>query len=325
MAHRNPRDIDMNLIKTRVGWLGLGALWALTAGTPAIADDTELFVGNNLSSQAHPNILFVLDNSGSMATQVTTQDPTTARSSTRSRGCDPNRIYWRTGVGNPPDCTTDRWFNAAALRCNAAPQAIMTAGYYTDAMAQYDPTTGSGGRRWENITTTQKTRVVECQDDRNVHGDGVDATRRYARNGGTTAGYWGTATQEILWGQTPANETYTIYSGNYLNWVNSATATQTRLEIVQDVATDLLDSVNGVNVGLITYNRNTGNTDNGGYVVYPMEDITTARAPIQAAVRALTPTGFTPLSETLYEARSTTTAAVTTAAEQRRGVPRPGQ
>jgi type IV pilus assembly protein PilY1 len=247
----------MILSKSRMTWLGLGAFWALASSVPAIADDTELFIGTSLSSQAAPNIMFVIDNSGSMGTLVLTQDSYNGATTYPSAGCDATRIYWRTGVGSPPDCGTDRWFNATALRCDRAAQAFLTAGYYTDNMAQYDNSSGSGGRRWENISTTQKSRVVECQDDAGVHGNGSDATKLYARNGPSSGtppagGFWGTAGQQIAWGATPANETYTIYSGNYLNWAYGPTGFKTRLEIVQDVATDLLDSINGVNVGLMT-------------------------------------------------------------------------
>jgi type IV pilus assembly protein PilY1 len=280
----------------------VGAFWAVASGAPSFADDTELFIGNNLNSNEQPNILLVIDNSGSMGTLVNTQAPYDSSITYPSAGCDATRVYWRTGVGNPPDCNTTRYFDLAALRCNAALQAFTTAGYYTDNMAQYDPTNSGSGKRWETIAAAQKTRVVECQDDRGIHGDGVDTAKRYARNGSTVAtGYWGTAGQEISWGSTPANETYTLYAGNYLNWANSPTAYQTRLEIVQDVATDLLDSINSVNVGLATYNRNNDNSDNGGYIAYAMEGIDTARAPLKGTIMNLTPTGFTPLSETLYE------------------------
>jgi type IV pilus assembly protein PilY1 len=292
----------MIFTKARISCLGLGAFWALASGMPAAADDTELFIGNNLSSQAQPNILFVLDNSGSMGTVVRTQETYDSAIVYPSAGCDANRVYWRTGIGDPPGCGTSRWFNATALRCERAKLAFQTAGFFTDNMAQYDPTNGGNGRRWENFSSSEKDRVVECQDDRGLHGDGVNTTNLYARSGQSgVAGYWGLAGTEISWGQTPANETYTIYSGNYLNWIYGPTAFKTRLEIVQEVATDLLDSINGVNVGLATFNPNGFGGDNGGYIVHELADIATARAPIQAAVNGLTPTGFTPLSETLYE------------------------
>lgn len=294
----------MTFKKARLSWLGLGAFWALAAGLPALADDTELFIGNTLASTTPPNILFILDNSLSMDTLVLTQDGFDGTQTYPNvNGCRADRVYWRTGSGVPPDCNTDRWFDLSALKCQRALDAFKTAGYYTDYMAQYDPTNSGTGRRWETISSSQKSRVVECRTDRNYHGDGVDTGKLYARNGQANVnGYWGTAGQEISWGQSPANETYTVYSGNYLNWAYGPTGFKTRLEIVQDVATGLLDSINGVKVGLMYFNRNSGSNDNGGVVAYPLENIDTARKPIQDAIRNLQLSGFTPLSETLYEA-----------------------
>ena len=295
----------MNAIMKRFAWLGLGTLWALAAVGPALADDTELFIGTSQNSQTQPNILFILDNSGSMATIVQTQDTYDGNVTYPAAGCDATRVYWRIGVGDPPACTTDRWFNLSALKCKQAITAFKTAGYYTDNMAQYDPTNSGTGKRWETIANAQKTRLVECRSDRNIDGDGVDGTKLYARNGlAGAAGYWGTSGQEISWGQTPANETYTIYSGNYLNWAFGPTRNRTRIDIVKDVASNLLDSVSGVNVGLMTFNDPVDNTvgSQGGYVAFPMTDISTGRQGMKDAINALDAHTFTPLSETLYEA-----------------------
>ena len=292
----------MTPINKQLSWLAAGAIWAALSGAPALADDTELFVGNNLTSPGQPNILFVVDNSGSMGSLVRTQETYKSAVVYPSQGCDVNRVYWRTGTGNPPLCTSNNYFNAAELQCSFALTAFTTGGFYTDNMAQYDPTNGE--RRWETIAAAQKTRAVECQDDHGTHGNG--GAERYARNGANTNGYWGNVgdTQLVSWGQNPAANTYTLYSGNYLNWYYGPTAFQTRLQVVQDVATDLLDSVNGVNTALMYFNDDFDATlrSEGGLVGHAMESISTARAPMQATINALTAETYTPLSETLYEA-----------------------
>ena len=292
----------MSELTKRIGTLTIGTLWALAAGLPAVADDTELFTGLNTNTTWRPNILFIVDNSGSMATDVITQEPYDSATA-YSGDCDATRVYWRQGAGDAPDCDgTDNWFRLSSLRCQAALDAFVGAGFYFDNMAQYDPNTGSGGRRWERLDNAQHTRVVECQDDHGIHGDGSGP--RFARNGQAGApGYWGDsgASSLVSWGNSPADRNYTIFSGNYINWSNSPTNSQTRMQIVQDVATDLLSSVNGVNVGLMHFNTN--DPTQGGVVAYAMEDIATARAPMQAAINALSPETFTPLSETLFEAR----------------------
>ncbi len=45
-----------------------------------------------------------------------------------------------------------------------------------------------------------------------------------------------------------------MYSGNYLNWTNGTSTFKSRIDIVKDVAGNLLDSVDGVKVGLMTFN-----------------------------------------------------------------------
>src|SRR5688572_6901210 len=103
----------MNTSKTRCGAVLLGGLWTLAAGLPAVADDTELFVQTSANAGIRPNILFVIDNSGSMATEVVTQDtynPSTDYSGF-SGDCETNRVYYRTTTGTAPSCSTDRWFD----------------------------------------------------------------------------------------------------------------------------------------------------------------------------------------------------------------------
>jgi type IV pilus assembly protein PilY1 len=85
---------------------------------------------------------------------------------------------------------------------------------------------------------------------------------------------------------------------------------QSRLEVVKQVANELLDTLEHVNVGLMRYS--TGYTENGdwpegfheggGMVLHALEDIATAREDIKAQVSALKASGYTPLAETLYEA-----------------------
>ena len=85
----------------------------------------------------------------------------------------------------------------------------------------------------------------------------------------------------------------------------------TRLEVVQEVVTNFLNELEYVNVGLMRFD--SGYTDGafpdtfeegGGMVIHPIEDITTARDEIITKVNALTASGTTQLSETMYEAAS---------------------
>ena len=55
--------------------LAVGVFLVLWISVPALAEDIEIYVGGNLTQEAvTPNILFIVDTSGSMDSDVTTQE-----------------------------------------------------------------------------------------------------------------------------------------------------------------------------------------------------------------------------------------------------------
>jgi type IV pilus assembly protein PilY1 len=72
---------------------------------------------------------------------------------------------------------------------------------------------------------------------------------------------------------------------------------QRKIDVVKAVATDMLSTLDGVNIGLMTYND-----EEGGHVDYAVENVATARSAIASAVSSIELAAWTPLSETLYEA-----------------------
>jgi type IV pilus assembly protein PilY1 len=309
----------MCALKYRVLNLLLGVAIALAASPDVRADDTEIFVTQaGAGTGVKPNILFVLDTSGSMATNVVTQvpyDPAT----TYTGACDTSRVYWRLGTGSPPRCsTTSQWFAGTQMKCNAAQIALNNAGYTPSSFRARMWRNGStsGTRIWDLMRDTEHNQPVECQVDAGVHGDGVSLTRLWARNGTASPGQWTSLpSNQISWSGTSS---YIFYSGNYLNWrENFSTVSQSRLSIVQDVAVTLLSSITGVNVGLMRYSSNAnagcpnanevanqGISAEGGMVTYPVSDIEsgTVRQDLIDTVKSYNADGCTPLSETLYEA-----------------------
>lgn len=284
-------------------------LVTLVGGLPASADDTEIFIGSQ-NTGVKPNILFVLDTSGSMSTNVVVDNiPFNPAVTYSSQGCATNRVYWVRDQGNPitpPGCGTDSYFNLSAFKCLQATNAFGVGGFYAATRAaQWRP----ANTRWEQIQTSVKSEFVECRADAGIHGDGVNLLRLYARD---NIAKWGTAAQSITWNANNTNRNYVFYSGNYLNWYNggAGVVTKTRLEIVQEVTEDLLGSVSGVNVGLMRYSSNASlgcsNTSSaeGGMVTFAMADIDagTNRADMINIVNSYNASGCTPLSETLYEA-----------------------
>ncbi len=281
----------------------------LAGGMPAAADDTEIFIGQT-NSNVKANILFVLDTSGSMDTNVVTQNATYDPNRTYAGSCDPSRVYWVRDNGSPVvplSCNTSNWFNYSQMKCQAGLNAFAAVGYYrADRAAQYDSVSDT---RWEELRSSTKDRPVECRTDAGVHGDGGAAT--WATDSSNIK--WTTnSTNAITWAANNTNRPYVLYSANYLNWWNDSgeIVIKTRLEVVQEVTVSLLGSLSGVNAGLMRYSNNTSNgcndttTAEGGMVTFAMADIDagTNRDDMITTVNSYNADGCTPLAETLYEA-----------------------
>ena len=278
-------------------WLACAALWTLLAAKPASGDDTELFVTDaRRFPEAKPNVLLIVDTSASLAQETQTRGSYDLAVE-YTGDCDPARVYWRTGIGAPPRCSTDRWFERTALVCQMSLDAFsLGIGRHTDHFVQFDAAVGG---RWERLDEREKNRLVECEDDGGRHGDGTDPRAVFAQYGDVDRPWSTDPRDEIAWGQRPAERLYTVYDGDYLNWFHGPPSVPaTRHLVLQDVAATLLTRIEGVNVGLMATNF-----DQGGSVLHPIEDIGTVRAELIESVRGLTAEGWTPLAETLYEAR----------------------
>lgn len=284
---------------------------ALFASAPdSRADDSEIFTNSAfIATGVRPNVLFIIDTSGSMGTVVNAYDPGFDYSG-ENICTDLTRIYWTTtNSAAPPDCrdstAATRSFQVDNNRCRAAFRGMRDNGWWW-GRAQTIVTSGSN-TAWGNLSPSYD-RKVECESDSGNHGDLPGSTRggaenKYARNGtGSSDGNrWGnsTSSNQIAWNTKP---NYAFYSANYINWYYGAAGAslpRSRLEIVRSVAKNLVDTLQGVNLGLMRYDRNA----EGGMVTYPVSELTTtSRAEMNALLDSYIADGFTPLSETLYEA-----------------------
>jgi len=289
-----------------------GAVSLTALACIAQADESEIFVGaGNIVSSERPNILFIIDTSGSMSTNVVTQvpfDPAT----TYPGSCNANRVYFQLGSNssNPPSCTNANSVPLVAFKCNAAIQSFTTAGFYVaDRAAQWR----GAPLRWRNINGNTGNSVwVECRADAGVHGDGVIPLNLWAADGPLVGPWTPLSALQIGWNANGANNSYVFYSANYINWLrNASTITQTRMGIVQAVAAQTIDQLlaaDNTNVGLMRYSNNTDGgcsteaTAEGGMVLRQIQPISAGAAGMKSDIAAFSPDGCTPLSETHYEA-----------------------
>ena len=290
----------MKLNQHRLISLALAALVCCAGGaSPAVADDSEVFTSAAFTSGAgaRPNILFVIDTSGSMDAEVTSYDPDV----TYTGPCDNGRVYWRTtNTDEPPNCaTTTSVINEAANTCRASFARLKTEGFWRGRTQQFNP----AANQWQNARAGATNDPFECEADSGVHGETDASAARFARNNATR---WTTnAGLRINWN---GRQSLTLYTGNYANWYYGAGDgyRATRWEIVRDVAKELIDDLEGVNLGLMRYSNNGDAGDavaEGGMVMHPVAELTTAsRTSMKNLLDAWGPNGWTPLSETLYEA-----------------------
>jgi len=292
----------MKISTRKISWMSISCALALLSGLPAVADDTELLLINpDPSSEPKPNVMFILDTSGSMTTELDTTDPYDSAND-YDGDCRTDAIYW-TDVDVQPVCdgSNTSYVLENSFHCDYATNQIAGIGSYTNTMVQYR----DGGRYgstpgpsiWQYLAPGYNSYPVECQADSGVHGDGR-ATYLWAANGTNLSDpFTNDSKYELSWGSAPRNLGYTFYSGNYLNWKESPqTVRLSRSEIMIAVSKKVLSSVNNLNVGLMRFNDTEG-----GPVILGMTDLNTNRQSVLDAIDSLPAGGYTPLSETMYE------------------------
>lgn len=82
-------------------------LITVVIGSPAIADDTEIFFGSSSASTGSPNILLVLDTSGSMGSTIPTTSTYDPKQS-YTGNCSSSYVYFKNSKTNTlPTCASD--------------------------------------------------------------------------------------------------------------------------------------------------------------------------------------------------------------------------
>ncbi len=295
----------------KASWMSVGTLFAICCGSPVLADDTELLLLNpSADVDSIPNVMLIIDSSGSMGDPVETREVyDNTRTYTGSETpCDTSYLYWSEFKKIVPSCdpANTRRILKTAFLCNHAKRQLEGIGLYRQKVAQFRD--GSSGFlsiflgldkvRWQQMEAGNETDIVECRKDRNVHGDGVDTSALYAQKGGDVAPFTADKTEEVDWSSWPTSQSITFYDGNYLNYrENPVTINDEKIDVVNNVAKAILNSISGINVGIMRFNDNEG-----GPVILDIQDLDANRADILATINGISAGGATPVSETLYEA-----------------------
>ena len=295
----------MNAQERNIIVTGAGILLSLMVGAPVVADDTELLlVTPSTSQELEPNIMIIIDTSGSMLSEEETIEPYDS-SISYAGDCNVDRVYWSTTEIVPVcDAANTSYIEQAAFVCDIANQRMLGIGSYSDVIAQYRPDLSGGTAKWQYLEAGFNTELVECEADSGIHGDGTAGFVYAAKGAGLANPFTNDPNEELPWGSSPRNANYAFYDGNYLNWKNNpVTVNLSRIAIVQAVVTAVLKSISNVNVGIMRFNSDLG-LNAGGPVIKAISDLDTDRDSILATIDGMIAldAAATPLAETVYEA-----------------------
>lgn len=280
-------------------------------GGHAIGDDTELYLGSVAAGGAsRPKVLIILDNSGSMNTEVPSTKPeydpgtTYTTQGTVSSG----RIYWSTD-GIPPAPDSDHYFPAASNRCATSTTVLAAEGTYTDYITAWRAS--KGAMDWRALNDSDGSRsssYVDCKSDvekSNASNPGSPAASDgYPDAKGATPYTSNVADSDVTWKNIGARS---LFTSNYMNWYHNTTlggGDKTRIQIAKEVVTSIIDSNPSVDFGLMVFNTNSDGGPHGGRLVKKIVEnmSVTERTTLKTTVNNLSAETWTPLCETLFEA-----------------------
>ncbi len=274
---------------------------ALLLPIVSTADDTEIYLGYDIDEDSiPPNVLFIIDSSGSMDGIIEVEGGPYDPAVTYDGSCSSSYYYWKADWDDGvPTCDTSNKIRVADYVCDAGITAMASAGLYPGRHSQYRVTDVSEPY-WEDPDNNYE-ETIECQDDFGVHGSGSPPlSHNYPADDVDGGPFIGSEPQAFTYGIN-YSDPLIVYLANYLNWYHNYRdpADMTRLQIVQSVFTDIMNTTSGINAGLMRFDQD----GSGGYFLEAVQALTdTSRATLKTKANAIDHDGNTPLSETLYEA-----------------------
>jgi type IV pilus assembly protein PilY1 len=295
----------------------------LVLSLAARADDTEIFTVTPATT-TQPNIMLIIDTSGSM-NEVAVEtplpfDPNNDYSDNADGSdCDDlDRIYYTAATTAPKSCRDlpSISYNDH-LKCKRARDVVAKGaapGYYSDLFIRWGGTGSNHG--WGSSMTPENANQVECRADSGFDGnlDGaVSYPSKFLSN--RSNGQWTGTLSSSWWGVTGNTGTsYTLYSARYIRYNHRPpTKDQRRIDIVKAAAASFLNGLPNLNLGLMRYSTNNEDYSGrdsdaaGGMIMSPVSELDPKRAQLITDISSPTgelfqPQGYTPLSETLFEA-----------------------
>lgn len=311
----------------------LSSLTAMIVGLSGIAQtvakDTDIYLmAPQVTRDDSPNVLIILDNSGSMDTVISSTRPAydssidycsasldaltgvSGAAAGRPSNCSSisGRIYWSFN-STPPSNSSSNWFDASKNYCLDSTSSFNSSGFYgsTTKVARWYGGGNNNQKGWKTLNNKDDSTItyVDCMRDSDATGtiDGQASNDgRYPQLSSTTA-YTASGTA-FDWASFTQNENPTLYTSNYMNYWNNSTllVTKTRIDVAKDTVNSIIDANKSIRFGLEVFNANNTSPD-GGRIVMRVDTMDSARRTnMHSIVNSLTASTFTPLNEAMWEA-----------------------
>lgn len=303
--------------------LALGLLTVLASGL-TVGEDIELYISDAVKSLgARPQVLIILDNSGSMSTEDYVAEPYNPNTTYPAVGglnslSDRFIYFTKGGVDNAslpvPDSPSEaRRFLDEINSCKTAADILAVNGFYTGRIREYELKGNNGS--WQEIPDNNgaNIEIIDCEDDVTVG----DPTNVASLPDGYPVDSQGTKKNPIYHTPDAADsnvdwngQLVTLYTDNYLRWHHGATVNKTylsRLDQAVNSISSVIHAAPSVDFGLQIFNFDDGdgaNDANGGRIAFGIKESTVANKAslLDIIQNDLSPETWTPLCETLYEA-----------------------
>ena len=301
--------------------LSISALVALLGIGPVSAKDTDVYLMSpTVARDDSPNVMIILDNSGSMDTAISSTRPAydpaidyctgdldtltgvIGANAGKPSNCASisGRIYWSFS-SSPPGNSSSRWFTSSKNKCLNSASALASSGFYgSTKIARW--ISGTGWRSLGSVSDSSIT-YVDCQADGTTNGQ-IAGDNTFPRNS-TSNAYTSTSGQAFNWANFTSSATPTLYGSNYLNYWNNPDllVTKTRLSVAKDAVKSIIDANKSLRFGLTVFNYNYNGPPDGGRVLMRIDTMDDARrTTMKNTVDSLTAATWTPLAETMWEA-----------------------
>lgn len=311
------------------------ALTLLTTAHVTFSDDTELYISDEVKQAGKSTkVLIIFDNSGSMGkTHTVTEHYNPDKYYTpigSSHAYNNSATYFKVGgadgVSEIPNSPSDaRRFLASINSCETSKAILDKYGFYTGHVREFTAKGNNGS--WTELPSNNglDIQVIDCEDDayiddgagnilnegnvKNADGlpDGYPADGLYSKKNPLYYDDTKTSTN-IDWA---SGEYVTLYTANYLRWYHGQSVNdvvESRMDTAKHSITTVINTTPSVDFGLEVFNYNKGNGSsdgNGGRVVLGIREMTmdAKNALIDVINDELTPETWTPLCESVYEAR----------------------